>query len=548
MKFYFTLILILIGSSLMAATNIVNCDYLSIANACAAANEADILLIVPGDCYISNTITINRSVSFTIAGSGTNLTTLRAGPNVQTFLVSSQSSSNNIIFRDFRSICSPQTTSGFINIGKNLYTSYYTNQFVIYNVRFENISGRALGLGYMNANGLVKSCSFFTTSGNFTVISFGGAGYWNWTNSVNNIGTTNTVVIEDCYFWTTNNIGNGFIDGYDGCQIVLRHNVFDGTAANGPHGYESDQTSVKSVEAYNNIFINQNSDSANVMLTRGGTEYWFSNTIYAISPKTSATVSSVLDYYRACNGSYQGAYGYAGYPMTNFPIQVSGNWTNPPVLVTNWVAGQTWQVGNTKYIFDSVLTNSLLNHVLLGSDLAHSITNLSYAINWDLTQCGTLWSQASTNGDWWDNSRNADLGVWLIDTNIMIMTNVMDGPYSSGGYPAAFQIGLYSMTKFTNSPVTMKPCYSWSNTWYLNGALQAGTVNFVVAYNAANCNGTNNVTQLMQQNRDYYNDTITPGYTPLVYPHPLTPTNQLPLIVNTITANNVIFSGNISIH
>jgi hypothetical protein len=56
----------------------------------------------------------------------------------------------------------------------------------------------------------------------------------------------------------------------------------------------------------------------------------------------------------------------------------------------------------------------------------------------------------------------------------------------------------------------IEPCYSWNNTNEVNGQVNFGAGPGVIA------------------NVHYFNDTPMPGYTPYIYPHPLTKGLPLP--------------------
>ena len=96
-----------------------------------------------------------------------------------------------------------------------------------------------------------------------------------------------------------------------------------------------------------------------------------------------------------------------------------------------------------------------------------------------------------------------------------------DGNTDTNGYPAIDQCGrgqgdlmadnapgsgipIDTVTKGTNWPKEVSdPVYAWGN--YNNG----------VSCNVGECSG------VIVEGRDYFNNVVKPGYTPLVYPHPL---------------------------
>lgn len=120
-------------------------------------------------------------------------------------------------------------------------------------------------------------------------------------------------------------------------------------------------------------------------------------------------------------------------------------------------------------------------------------------------------------------------------------TNKIDGNLNSSpdtiGYPAFDMPGWGDPTVWTttNSQHTFHGVYSWSNT--LNGAMTGvapkNFCNYTLLpveasnncnYGLVSFNGIDPVPDcklLLQEGRDYFNETTKPGYVPLVYPHPL---------------------------
>ena len=90
-------------------------------------------------------------------------------------------------------------------------------------------------------------------------------------------------------------------------------------------------------------------------------------------------------------------------------------------------------------------------------------------------------------------------------------TNPLDGNLDSSGYPCSDQIGRSSDAD-GDGIQDSEPLYEWNNT------LKQGDGNIQV--HPHGCDPPNEYDHI-QENRDYFNDTPRPGYTPYVYPHPL---------------------------
>ena len=88
-------------------------------------------------------------------------------------------------------------------------------------------------------------------------------------------------------------------------------------------------------------------------------------------------------------------------------------------------------------------------------------------------------------------------------------TSPVDGNQDPSGYPCRDQIGR--STDLPNGQQTYEPLYEWNNTY--NGE------DMDVTLNPGMCT---QMSSHLIENRDYFNDTSRPAYTPYPYPHPLT--------------------------
>jgi hypothetical protein len=585
---FFYLIVLTVGSagSGLASTFNVPCNYLSISNALAIANEGDIVFIQPGSCIFSNFYTINRNVSFTIRGSGMNTTTIiSTGIGSIGFLWWRNSSTNVYTISDINFVGSAGDSGGMVATGDNPPCTPMAGRGHFYNLQMTNVLSRGIFLGYGDSFGLIDHCYFVMPlgAGGFNPVAFAGNDYYSWLNS-NPLGTLNVCCVEDCTFLNNSgNIGNGFFDCYNGSQAVLRHCIFDGTAANGAHGYDSQPTAMRTLELYNNVFTNQNSSSASISVSRGGVFECFSNTIW-ISGGTATvqTVAPTLEYYRGANGSYQSSLGYAGYALTNFYSGTASSGTANTLTDTN-NNGAT--LGTIRYFNEHV---GKLLKIVSGTGAGQSSTITANTVT-SFTISGTfspapdntsgyeLWPQAGyalqvgnqpryvwqTSTTATNNiSRYVLIGSTLAAclTNLMSCVNV--DPAGAGvlyaaattntvsgkqkdllalrvftsptvyitftnildgtnayGWPAAMQSGVMNVVQYTNIGVVLYPCYSAANVAH-NSDGSTTQVNFGRNFSTDYANGLNYINNLLVAGRDYYQETLPP-YTPLIYPHPL---------------------------
>lgn len=489
---------------LQAATINVPCDFASISNAVmVTAAEGDTVQIGSGTCIWERGLVVDRNISFTITGNGTNLTTFYR-TNTSTFGIWFKSSSTNVYvpIANCTVYGSSADTDGFVLTGGNAPSTPMAGPFHIYNVRMPAVQARGMSPGSGDSFGLIEYCYFETIANvNFTHVSAFGNEYRSWTNGVP-LGTTNVVCVENCVFKTAPGCpGNGFFDAYNGAQLVLRHCTFDGTANSGAHGYDSQVTSTRTGELYANVWTNVTA-ATSLADWRGGTLLWFSNAVSAPLVSLSA-IQPQLKYYRGCDG---------------IASNVS-NFVNVDQVLTwsaNMIDGQSYSlIFQPNYVFKTALTGSD-RQVKIGATLAESISNLVQCIQLDPAGSGTAYSAGS--------SQNTDVQVKSFTATSLTLTNILDGT-NAFKWPGAFQQGVISISKFTRDPETLYPCYMWAST--INGT----NMGFNIGFDTDPCNGHNNTTNLIQLNRDYFVGSAPVGYTPLVYPHPLSIVQPSPPVV-----------------
>ncbi len=542
----------------VGATFNVPCDFLSISNACMQAEEGDLVWIQPGTCVISNNITIDRHVSFTIRGSGADLTTLISGPGLTSVLEVDSDSTNVFTISDLNLISSPDNSIGFISFGDLGYFNIAPRPFPgpvhVYNIQMTNICSRGITMGFGDSFGLIDHCFFDTALGHpgWQSINFGGNGFLSFTNPIP-YGTTNAVYVEDCYFrnryYTNLNTkgGNGFWDGYRGVQAVVRHNIIDGDANTGTHGYDSDMIGCRTRETYLNIFTNQTfSSGLEIDAIRSGSLLVWSNSIYYTdtSDLARAAYKSVqLTLYRGSSsqafwpnpwcpgflwfGGYDPVYKFANIDGRNVRVSVYAHSGAPWYVRTNQLSdGGSIQFGLGYPCYMRTNISRGRDLVKVGSTLAGTLTNIMLYINAHGTNPYSDYISADSPGYGTAYSagshRNHDFRVTTISTNGLTLHNIMDGT-KAYGYPLAFQPGVVGMTPYTNTGVVMYPCYSWSNTVYGSNGLALGTLNFVNTYALPSWSTSsfNHSASLLVAGRDYFQDTVAPGYVALPYPHPL---------------------------
>ena len=118
---------------------------------------------------------------------------------------------------------------------------------------------------------------------------------------------------------------------------------------------------------------------------------------------------------------------------------------------------------------------------------------------------------------------NRGLGPLATDTRIYKVLICLDQPGSGAGDLITGNPPINSTTGTATWPhQELEPCYSWNNIHSPGGE----HINFIPAPTSA---------ATLLQDRDYFNDTSMPDYTPYVYPHPLVSPGPSPTPTATVT-------------
>lgn len=512
--------------------------------------------------------------SVSVKGPGTNLLSITL-PNVAYAWNIQSSSTNPIILSDFDVIGASGNTGAGIQIGANAGSATPFQAFAdVARISMTNCLARGISMGYGDGRGVIHHCLFRNPSGagQFNSVIVGGNEYYSWAKS-NPLGTTNNVVIEDCTFDNeSGSVGNGHWDGYNGGQMVIRHNLVIKPAATGTHGYDSQVTSFRSQEIYNNVFTNMTSASV-AAETRGGFMGCYSNTVYASGMATNAVF--YLNYYRSCWGSYQETLGHQGIDRTNYfsgtatggtattlvcantPLGVqygfdvvNSEWANWQLVITGGTGnGQTRTIasdhpssqtapGTMTFTVSSAWTTTPDNTSTfelrpangctwqIGNQPVYTFVTGTPSANRQVAIGASLAAslanlKACVNGEdsssgtkyYASSTLNQDFSVPSVTSTTIVFHNILDGS-GANGYPGAFQEGVITVpTARTNVGVVLQPCLTMANT--LNGT----NVGFALRWDNSTCTGPDFNTNSVVLGRDAY-DTNSIPYAMLAYPHP----------------------------
>ncbi len=355
-------------------------------------------------------------------------------------------------------------------------------------VRIDHIHFDGLYQDFINATegatGVIDHClNDATQSGGY--ITFG-AGIWggaafgdgSWADDAH-FGTDKFLFIEDCILNNGRSAQtNGNLDTVAGARYVARHNTFNNCLAN-THGTESGgrRRGSRAIEIYNNTFQFTNAGNATGGQLRAGTALIHDNV-------------------------------YTGNIGSGMSLQVYREWA-------------TFSVWGTASGVNGLDSNDPKNPYVTGTvSAATNGTITDSTANWTTNQwVGYILYNSATNRGSCIKSNTSNTITYLYDTTYGVNLSFNTGNrYAINKVLAALdQVGRGKGDLLTgDTPINsttgsvawphqaLEPVYSWNNQ--LNGS----NVN-ISAFNAST----------LQENRDYFNNTRMPGYTPFTYPHPL---------------------------
>ena len=288
--------------------------------------------------------------------------------------------------------------------------------------------------------------------------------------------------IEDCTVTSTlAGYVTGFTDGYNGARFVVRHCTFIGNVIVQNHGTESSgrNRGTRAMEVYNNI-ISGTGISSVVGGSRSGTVLFHDNTIIGSLNPPVFNLSNFRTH--SPFTPWGGADGTNPWdvndPATFFSATATSNNSGTSVTISgvNWIPNQ-WIGYSLRRITNNCAGSSLGFGLIL--------SNTSNTINY--TASGYEPSMTICAGD---------------TLQIRKVLHCLDGIGRARGSLIS-SVGNPPLPAGWNDQTT-EPCYSWNN---LQGVTHA---NFAVTDPS------------VRAGEHFFNDTPMPGYTPYVYPHPLT--------------------------
>jgi len=305
------------------------------------------------------------------------------------------------------------------------------------------------------------------------------------------LGTDKAIYIENNTFLSPAGTKANFaFEGWRGGRFVFRHNIVTDNSFI-VHGTESSgrDRGIRTYEVYDNTLTGTGLSAA--FLIRGGTGVIFNNTITGFSKLAVIDNFRSKDFYPPwgqCDGT-------SPYDVNDGVTYDTGTHTGGTSSTTMTTTGKTWTINQWQgYSLHNTTTGKA---ALITANTANTITYSSAA--------------KPANSEVWNTG---DTFTILRATVCLDQVGRGAGDLLSGVTP----------TPVAWPHQALEGIYSWNNT--LNGNANA-------LIDASRLPG------LLQANRDYFDNTPKPGYTPYTYPHPLTLTDDIipPIVSITAPAN-----------
>jgi len=554
--------------------------YTDVSNTVRSAVAGDTVQLPSGSIVWSNNEQLIITNRVSILGAGTNFTTINRGTGAASLFwfdkIGAGNSSNLLVqCANMTVVINNGPSSGTIVVGNVTETN---RNFRIHHIVFANNGARAIET-FGLAEGLVDHCFFWATNAQsgqsittFGVERAGTANGGNNTGSLNygtndnwQIGVfTDRLYVEDCVFGYNNTaaVMDAWSDTYFDGHQVMRYNILTNSNFDA-HTEKSASNQIYRCQPVWEFYGNKC-----YATTPGRSVWFFLRTGYGVVFSNSMTYTGSSPFSQP--SILLAEYGASG---TNIFRHLRVTAVTVNTTGSGYHAGDLLSASGGEVQSNATFTVSTVDGA--GGVTAVTIASPgSYTHGAGTPGPGPPTPNTVTGGTgtgcllnftsiepWYEGEWCTGLNTWDGNKN--------DFP-TNAGYPALDQVGWGdpSVWTATNITQTLHPVYSWSNTF--NGT----NVGFLVLTFGSTADAQNNVglnyavngwqlpcpTNFLQVNREYYNDTPKPGYTPAAYPHPLqglgrtynigpdytTLTNHLLSILNTGDTLNIA-SGTIQL-
>jgi hypothetical protein len=483
-----------------------------VAAAVASALPGDTILVPPGTNIWTQTVNLS---GVSLRGAGTN----------QTVIVDEESRANNggeifMIFgtNQLTELSNLQFLGGVTNTSYNYFGSIVCNggantSWRVDHVLFNGLYAKNI-VNYGNAFSVIDHNTFlmkaiaiedngYVSGDQFGDQSFALPPTYGQNSAGQNIASV--LYVENNFF--TNIIGApaGACDGESGARVVFRYNtVWNEFFAN--HGTETGgrSRSERSFEVYDNTF-NFSPSAPNypwytIADIRGGSGVIFSNTANGYTSIVALRDFRSTDAYSGQWSPFGGANGTNPWDSNSPTLYLSGTSSAPNASGYLQVAGANW--ANNQWVgYTLVNTNNLAGYALSSANSSYfSVVNSNSANVMYYLGTGLVQSHPQMTFNTGDHFQVYFVYATLDQPGRGSGDLLQDEGQDTNG-------NLITINTVTGTPFwpheVLEPIYCWSNT--LDGTLTG----MFSSYPG------------IQSGRDFYNNTLQPGYVAFAYPNPL---------------------------
>jgi hypothetical protein len=491
-----------------AVINALDCSLNTVQTAVAAASPGDTVQIAAGTAVWTNTLNIYKDIQVIGAGLGQTVITNDVVGQLVNWSTTSDGFCrlSGIDFEAGPPDAVPNSTTRAINIGGTCHA------FRLDDCMFNGLNEYNLWFGGW-VYGVVDHCTFNVSGSSLIQVqmdAYGGQQYGDgsWAD-VDSFGTTNAIYFETCNFNGPVGQHIGMLDGDHGDRVVVRY-CNSTNCPIGSHGTDNGGRirGLRSYEIYNNNFIYQTDGGADwgqCIYMRSGTAVVWGNTIsggysYAVALADYRFIPVVWDPFRNVTGANP-------WDSNNPTLFDLGNASGPNGSGTlvdttkNWTPNQ-WANSTFPYILYNVTQG-------IGASISGNTAN-------------TITFNGSFNGYPGNNSS----GTMLINQGDSYQIRQVyatldqcgfgEGDLLTGTTPVNTVTGTASWPNEVPDPV-----YVWNNNFNFS---VSGYPSGLIAGNSLN----------------YVAGVPKPGYTPLVYPHPLVTATGTPSGTTSTPGNSAV--------
>jgi hypothetical protein len=477
-----TLLLTVSGSAQATTITATSVSFADVTSAIASASAGDTVIVPAGTATWITTLSIAKSITLQGAGPGLTVITdevprVAPMPGLVSFSTTLGSPSRLTGFTFQGGTTNTQlNNNGIVRFGGT------SHQFRIDHCTFQHLWGTSLHF-FGALQGVVDHCIFNTMGNNESIMvahpAWGGGdwGHGSWADDPY-WGSEKFIFIETNTFTNANPgmVSGGTIDSIEGARWVCRYNTFHDCKLC-LHGTEGQGRGAKQAEVYNNEFYV--TKPTNLGPVRSGSVLIHDNNFHNYSRQWYFIIYRE---FRRANWPY--ASGFSSWDVNDpHGLYASGTHTGATGATTLVDANANWTLDQWK---SYIIRNTTTGH----QSYCTGNTNTT-------PRTATYFLDSNNQPTFLKFNTGDHYEIW----NVLICLD------QTGRGKGDLLHGLPATPTGWPHQV-LEPSYSWNN---INNPGASQTELDLTADNG----------EIMRVNRDYYNRTAKPGYTPYTYPHPL---------------------------